>query len=114
MYTFGAPRVGNHAFARECRGKLPELWNVINDQVAAPQSTGALPDIAKYLMYKLGSKQKLAGLAGPPGRLQPAHCAALPKLLAIFEQCGRLLPALWAQHLTCEIASEHSTGNCFA
>lgn len=38
VYTFGAPRVGNHAFAREFNEKVPELWNVINDQVSAGRS----------------------------------------------------------------------------
>jgi predicted lipase len=33
VYTFGAPRVGNHAFAREFSERVPQLWNVINDQV---------------------------------------------------------------------------------
>ena len=33
VYTFGAPRVGNHAFAREFNERVPQLWNIINDQV---------------------------------------------------------------------------------
>ena len=40
VYTYGAPRVGNHAFAHECRDKLPELWNVINDQVSCSRHIG--------------------------------------------------------------------------
>ena len=32
-YTFGAPRTGNRAFAREYKEAVPETWSVINDQV---------------------------------------------------------------------------------
>lgn len=32
-YTYGAPRVGNHAFAREFCEVVPDCWNVTNDQV---------------------------------------------------------------------------------
>ena len=31
-YTFGAPRTGNHAFAREYNKAVPDTWGVINDQ----------------------------------------------------------------------------------
>jgi hypothetical protein len=33
VYTFGAPRVGNHAFARQYEAAVPDTWHVINDQV---------------------------------------------------------------------------------
>ncbi len=33
-YTFGAPRVGNHAFAAECGHIMPDAWSIVNDQVA--------------------------------------------------------------------------------
>jgi hypothetical protein len=33
VYTFGAPRVGNHAFARVYEKAVPDTWHVINDQV---------------------------------------------------------------------------------
>ena len=32
-YTFGAPRTGNRAFAREYDAAVPDTWSVINDQV---------------------------------------------------------------------------------
>ena len=32
-YNFGAPRVGNHAFALNFLEAVPDTWNVINDQV---------------------------------------------------------------------------------
>ncbi len=32
-YTFGAPRLGNHAFAHTYDKMVPETWNVVNDQV---------------------------------------------------------------------------------
>ncbi|DBB09212.1 TPA: hypothetical protein ACH3X3_007798 [Trebouxia sp. C0006] len=31
-YTFGAPRVGNHAFARQYDATVPDTWNIINNQ----------------------------------------------------------------------------------
>ena len=31
-YTFGAPRVGNHAYARDHAGVVPDTWGIINDQ----------------------------------------------------------------------------------
>ena len=31
-YTFGAPRTGNHAFAREYDDLVPDTWGIINDQ----------------------------------------------------------------------------------
>ena len=33
-YTFGAPRTGNHAFAREYNEAVPDTWGIINDQVS--------------------------------------------------------------------------------
>ena len=33
-YTFGAPRTGNHAFARHYDRKVPDTWGLINDQVS--------------------------------------------------------------------------------
>ncbi len=32
VYTFGAPRTGNHAFARDYGSLVPDSWSVINDQ----------------------------------------------------------------------------------
>lgn len=32
-YTFGAPRVGNHAFASDFNEVVPDSWSLINDQV---------------------------------------------------------------------------------
>ena len=40
-YVFGAPRTGNHAFAREYNAAVPDTWSIINDQVqtvAAPEA----------------------------------------------------------------------------
>jgi len=33
VYTYGAPRAGNHAFARVYERVVPDTWHVINDQV---------------------------------------------------------------------------------
>ncbi len=32
-YSFGAPRTGNHAFARDYNHVVPDTWSIINDQV---------------------------------------------------------------------------------
>ena len=32
-YTFGAPRTGNRAFAREYNVAVEDTWSIINDQV---------------------------------------------------------------------------------
>ncbi|KAK9807450.1 hypothetical protein WJX73_008432 [Symbiochloris irregularis] len=37
-YTFGAPRTGNHTFAREYENLVPDTWHLINDQDAVPRS----------------------------------------------------------------------------
>lgn len=34
-YTFGAPRTGNHNFARDYNGMVPDTWSIINDQVTS-------------------------------------------------------------------------------
>ena len=33
VYTYGAPRAGNHRFARDYERVVPDTWHVINDQV---------------------------------------------------------------------------------
>ena len=33
-YTFGAPRTGNHAWAAEYEGLVPDTWHIINDQAS--------------------------------------------------------------------------------
>ena len=30
VYTFGAPRTGNHAFAKEFQACVPDCWHIIN------------------------------------------------------------------------------------
>ena len=40
-YSFGAPRTGNHAFAKEYNRMVPDTWAVINDQVSALHSAAA-------------------------------------------------------------------------
>ena len=41
-YTFGAPRTGNHAFAREYDDLVPDTWGIINDQARRVCPTLAL------------------------------------------------------------------------
>ena len=38
-YTFGAPRVGNHAFARQYNALVPDTWSIINNQVSRRSKT---------------------------------------------------------------------------
>ena len=32
VYTYGAPRTGNHAFARDYEATVPQTWQIINDR----------------------------------------------------------------------------------
>ena len=47
-YTFGAPRTGNHAFAREYNEAVPDTWGIINDQVGPVQKMGANPEMLPF------------------------------------------------------------------
>ena len=38
VYTWGTPRVGNHAFAREYNRRLPDTWQVINSDDAVTRA----------------------------------------------------------------------------
>ena len=33
-YSFGAPRTGNHAFAKDYNNVVPDTWSIINDQAS--------------------------------------------------------------------------------
>eukprot|EP00208_Stichococcus_sp_RCC1054_P005346 CAMPEP_0206142186 /NCGR_PEP_ID=MMETSP1473-20131121/15880_1 /ASSEMBLY_ACC=CAM_ASM_001109 /TAXON_ID=1461547 /ORGANISM="Stichococcus sp, Strain RCC1054" /LENGTH=1445 /DNA_ID=CAMNT_0053537075 /DNA_START=238 /DNA_END=4575 /DNA_ORIENTATION=- len=44
-YTFGAPRTGNHAFAKDYNQVVPDTWSVINDQDAVTRA-------AKFGIFK--------------------------------------------------------------
>jgi hypothetical protein len=35
VYTYGAPRAGNHRFARTYMRAVPDTWHIIHDQVGA-------------------------------------------------------------------------------
>ena len=51
-YTFGAPRVGNYAFAETYNKLVPETWNVVNDQVQVkhpPTISKSASSCAHYL-----------------------------------------------------------------
>ena len=39
VYTFGAPQVGNHAFARLYKAAVPSTWDVVNDRDVVPKAT---------------------------------------------------------------------------
>ena len=45
-YTFGAPRVGNQAWASECGDLVPATFHVINDQVPCAAAAAAVYDQA--------------------------------------------------------------------
>ncbi len=38
-YTFGAPRVGDHTFAKLYKSAVPDTWDVANDQDVVPKMT---------------------------------------------------------------------------
>ena len=40
-YSFGAPRTGNHNFAKDYNHMVPDTWSIINDQV--PPDFSAVP-----------------------------------------------------------------------
>jgi len=48
-YTFGAPRTGNRAFARDFKEAVPETWSVINDQVRG-QHAAATVAVSAYAL----------------------------------------------------------------
>ncbi|KAK9790954.1 hypothetical protein WJX73_010669 [Symbiochloris irregularis] len=56
-YTFGAPRVGNHAFARDCDAIIPDQWSLINDQDAVTRQ-------AKFMIYKRGGHRAIINHQG--------------------------------------------------
>lgn len=40
VYTYGAPRTGNHAFAREYEALVPHTWHLINDRSGFSAASG--------------------------------------------------------------------------
>ncbi|KAK9814385.1 hypothetical protein WJX72_004954 [[Myrmecia] bisecta] len=57
-YTYGAPRTGNHAFARDYERVVPDTWSVINDQDAVAHG-------AKMLMlYKRAGQRVILNGVG--------------------------------------------------
>ena len=49
-YTFGAPRVGNHAFAQEFNAIVNDCWHVINDLVSCLPKHGLMITTPVYFM----------------------------------------------------------------
>ena len=41
-YTFGAPRVGNHAWAKMYDATVPDTWTLINNQVCLTSSLACI------------------------------------------------------------------------
>ena len=53
-YTFGAPRIGNYAFAETYNRLVPETWNVVNDQVQldVPPTVPMLASICAHYLQR--------------------------------------------------------------
>ncbi|KAK9829664.1 hypothetical protein WJX72_007213 [[Myrmecia] bisecta] len=57
-YTYGAPRTGNHSFAKDLKTVIPDTWHIINDQDAIPR-TGKL-----VCLYKMPGHRVIINLKG--------------------------------------------------
>ncbi|BDA51088.1 probable lipase at N-terminal half [Coccomyxa sp. Obi] len=57
-YTFGGPRVGNHAFAREFDQVVPHCWHIINNQDAVARAPKFL------VLYKRAGQRVLINKSG--------------------------------------------------
>ena len=64
VYTFGCPRVGNHAFAREYEAAVPDTWHVVNDLDAVART----PKF--WVLYKRAGKRMVINPKGD-GILDP-------------------------------------------
>ncbi|EFN58927.1 hypothetical protein CHLNCDRAFT_140897 [Chlorella variabilis] len=90
--TFGAPRTGNHAFAREYDAALPDCWSIINGQdVVANQ--------AKFLvLFKRAGKPVLLSGAGDllvrPSRLEHSAQRASGASISHHKLLGSYCPSL--------------------
>ena len=65
-YTFGAPRLGNYAFAETYNRLVPETWNVVNDQVRVDLSHNLLlaSSCAHYLQQWWTVRSALSYMSG--------------------------------------------------
>ena len=61
MYTFGAPRTGNHAFARDYEAHCPSTWHVINDRSAAAVLCPSHPSLLYGLLSALAASPSILG-----------------------------------------------------
>ena len=58
VYTYGAPRTGNHAFSREYDELCPHTWHVINDRsppfpplcLQTPYQKAVSPQLARHVL----------------------------------------------------------------
>lgn len=57
-YTFGAPRVGNHAFVRDYIEHIPNTWQIINDMDVVPRA------LKFFILYKHTGKRVLINELG--------------------------------------------------
>ena len=60
-YTFGAPRTGNHAFARLYNAAVPDTWHVINNNDVVT-SGGKVCGVAWWLW-----RDGASSMSQPPG-----------------------------------------------
>ena len=50
-YSFGAPRTGNHAFARDYNHLVPDTWSIINDQASSCHQPHLFCCLCHLLLY---------------------------------------------------------------
>jgi hypothetical protein len=70
-YTFGAPRTGNHSFARDYNKVVPDTWSIINDQVTPSSCAGLMlwqQESKDALQLHLSCSRSSFTIAHPQGR----------------------------------------------
>jgi len=77
-YTFGAPRTGNHAFAREYNAAVPDTWGIINDQASpSPHRPTGKDDSCAMLAADSGFVNHTIAQRGACGPDAAKHCYVL-------------------------------------
>ena len=105
--TFGAPRTGNHAFARDFNRHVPDAWSVINRQdpgalggrwlgrpggaAAAPcrQRCAECPQVPQHPLPL--PPTPFAGLKSPLLCLLPTTVAMMAKFVTLFKRPGKVV-----------------------
>lgn len=97
--TFGAPRTGNHAFARDFNRHVPDAWSVINRQdpgaarrwLGGPGGAAAAPCRQRSLHARRCCKR-----CPCPGSLSPCSftlrpVAMMAKFVTLFKRPGKVV-----------------------